>query len=740
MSDFSLDDPSFYEDFLVEAGEHFELIEQNFLTLESAPGDLEILNGIFRSVHTIKGASGFLGLAKVQALAHIGENVLDDLRKGRMTVSPQVMELLFETEDTLKVLVNDVGINLRKQGAQVDPDTTDLIARLEALKGGGKAVAAAPAQPAAKEHRLVLPEPLAGLDREAVQAAEEALRRGEPVLAMRVELQPAIFGTAFNPLSMLPMVDLVGRLIHSSVIMKDLDLDRFQADQEPFDLALVLQPAESAEAVKTVFDGVKNVAIQYFPLSLSGAPASPKPAPAPVVQAAPAAQASPAPRAEPAPRPAPEAPAAAPKAAAPEAPSAPGLAKAAPDKGAEKSSDTIRVSQAKLDNFMNTVAELIISKTMINHIVERLETETLGASADEMVKELRKASVYLDQVSKEIQSSVLGIRMVPVKTIFTKFPRMLRDLAKGSGKKIELQMVGEETEIDKSLIEELSDPLIHLIRNSADHGIELPEVRARAGKPETGTVVLRARHEGDSVLVEIEDDGKGIDPKVIRAKAVEKGILTQERADQLTDEEAINLVFLPGFSTAQTVTDISGRGVGMDVVKSNVRKLNGSVSVSSAVGQGSIFTIKLPLTLAIIDALLMRAGGQVFALPGTAVEETLLVPRETLAHLTRRKAINLRGEVLGITRLRELLHFKDAAEPAGQVDDELPVVVVSTGGRRMGIIVDAFLRRQEMVIKPLAPYLASLPGISGASILGDGGVVLILDPAELLMLAIEEAL
>jgi len=730
MSDFSLDDPSFYEDFLVEAGEHFELIEQNFLTLEEAPGDLEILNAIFRSVHTIKGASGFLGLAKVQALAHIGENVLDDLRKGRMPVSPQVMELLFETEDVLKVLVHDVGINLHKQGTMADPDTSGLIARLEALKGGGKP---APA-PAAQEIRLALPQPLAELGREAVQAAEEALKRGESVMAMRIELHDAILGTPFNPLSMLPMVELVGTLVHSSSIMKEMDLDLFRADQVPFDLVLLLTPAESPEAVKSIFDGVKNVSIQYFQLSLSGAPqaqpavAAPAPAPVP----APAAALAPAPAAAPVPAPA---------AIAAEAPPSPEPAAArTPEKAADKGSDTIRVSQAKLDTFMNTVAELIISKTMISHIVERLEAETLAATAEDLVKELRKASIYLDQVSKEIQASVLGIRMVPVKTIFTKFPRMLRDLAKNSGKKIELQMVGEETEIDKSLIEELSDPLIHLIRNSADHGIELPEVRARAGKPETGTVVLRARHEGDSVLVEIEDDGKGIDPKVIRAKAVEKGILSAERSEQLSDEEAINLVFLPGFSTAQTVTDISGRGVGMDVVKSNVRKLNGSVSVSSAVGQGSIFTIKLPLTLAIIDALLMRAGGQVFALPGTAVEETLLVPRETLSHLTRRKAINLRGEVLGITRLRELLHFKDAVDLQAKEDDELPVVVVSTGGRRMGIIVDAFLRRQEMVIKPLAPYLASLPGISGASILGDGGVVLILDPAELLMLAIEEAL
>jgi two-component system chemotaxis sensor kinase CheA len=732
MSDFSLDDPSFYEDFLVEAGEHFELIEQNFLTLEGAPGDLEILNAIFRSVHTIKGASGFLGLAKVQALAHIGENVLDDLRKGRMTVSPNVMELLFETEDVLKVLVQDVGINLHKQGQMVDPDTSDLIARLEALKGGGKPAAAAPvAKPAAApEHRLHLPEPLASMDKEATQAAEEALKRGETVMAMRVELLPAILGSHFNPLSMLPMVELVGRLIHSSTIMKEMDLFEFRSDEVPFDLVLILQPTESVEAVKSIFDGVKNVSIQYFQLSLGGA-APAQAEPPKEKAAAPARAAAPAPVAAEVPPPAPPAPPAKPQAKAPEK---------TPDKTSDKSSDTIRVSQAKLDTFMNTVAELIISKTMISHIVERLEGEPLGATADDLVKELRKASIYLDQVSKEIQASVLGIRMVPVKTIFTKFPRMLRDLAKGSGKKIELQMVGEDTEIDKSLIEELSDPLIHLIRNSADHGIELPEVRARAGKPETGTVVLRARHEGDSVLVEIEDDGKGIDPKVIRVKAVEKGIITAERAEQMSDEEAINLVFLPGFSTAQTVTDISGRGVGMDVVKSNVRKLNGSVSVSSAVGQGSIFTIKLPLTLAIIDALLMRVGGQVFALPGTSVEETLLVPRETLAHLTRRKAINLRGEVLGVTRLRELLHFKDATDLQAQEDDELPVVVVATGGRRMGIIVDAFLRRQEMVIKPLAPYLASLPGISGASILGDGGVVLILDPAELMMLAIEEAL
>lgn len=727
MSDFSLDDPAFYEDFLVEAQEHFELIEQNFLTLEESPGDLDILNGIFRSVHTIKGASGFLGLQKVQSLAHIGENILDDLRKGRMSVTPEVMELLFETVDVLKVLVNDVGVNLRKQGTPKDPEITKLIERLENFRsgtqGGGTASKKAIASPV---QSLKLPTRLEGLDSQGIKVAEEALQAGNKVLALRIELQPALLGTPFNPMSMISMVDLVGRLLHSTNLMKlqHMDLEAFDSHTFPFDLVLLIQPAESVESVQKIFNGVKNVKIEYFDLGSPEATVAAAPAAAPIETPTVAAE-------PPAAGPGPQA----------EAELAARKAAAAQDSRQEtkSTSDTIRVSQAKLDNFMNTVAELIISKTMISHLVERLEAELTDNAADEIVKELRKSSVYLDQVSKEIQASVLGIRMVPVKTIFTKFPRMLRDLAKASGKKIELQTVGEDTEIDKSLIEELSDPLIHLIRNSADHGIESPEARSKSGKPETGTVTLRARHEGDSVLVEIEDDGKGIDPSIIRAKAVEKGLITPERAEAMSDEEAVDMIFLPGFSTAQKITDISGRGVGMDVVRSNVRRLNGRVSVKSEVGKGSIFTLKLPLTLAIIDALLMRAGGQVFALPGTAVEETLLVPQDTLSHLTRRKAINLRGEVLGVTRLRELLQFRDDVELIDSNVD-LPVVVLSAGGRRMGLIVDAFIRRQEMVIKPLAPYLASLPGISGASIMGDGGVVLILDPVELITLAVQEAL
>ena len=707
MSDFAIDDPSFYEDFLVEAQEHFEQIETNFLALEEAPDDLDLLNAIFRSVHTIKGAAGFLGLEKVQAVAHMGENVLDDLRKARMALSERVMELLFETVDMLKVLVEDVRVQVKKQGQAQDPDPTDLLKALEGLRKGGAAVPAA-ALAGPPRGSLHLPESLKELDAVGREIAEQALGEGKAVLSVRAELGSAIFGTAFNPFTIFQMVDLVGHLLHRQMVPRAplVDLDSFEAGRFHLDLLLLMEPTEPMEEVQKVFGAIAHATVTLHPLALGpnpdalGAPG--------VGTASSAAEADDRRRAG---------------------------RRTNDDKGA---TDTIRVSQAKLEGFMNIVAELIISKTMVSHLVEQLVPLVNGHPAAGVAKELTHAAVYLDHVSKEIQASVLGIRMVPVKTVFSKFPRMVRDLSKASGKKIDLQMTGEDTEIDKSIIEELGDPMIHLIRNSADHGIEMPEARIKAGKPEMGTVILRARHEGDSVVVEIEDDGKGIDPAIIRAKAVEKGLLSQDRADAMPDEEVIELIFAPGFSTAAKVTDISGRGVGMDVVRSNVRKLNGRVGVRSTVGQGSVFTLRLPLTLAIIDALLVRSGNQVFAFPGTSVEETLMVSPGTVSHLTSRKAINLRGEVLGVSRLSQLLKSRVSVDETAAQDD-LSIVVVNAAGRRVGIIVDSFVRRQEVVIKPLAPYLATLPGISGASIMGDGGVVLILDPAELLHLAILEA-
>jgi two-component system chemotaxis sensor kinase CheA len=718
MSDFALDDPSFYEDFITEAQEHFEQIETNFLALEEAPGDLELLNAIFRSVHTIKGASGFLGLTKVQNLAHIGENVLDDLRKGRMKQTDEVTELLFETTDMLKVLVNDVAVQIRKQGTPENPDPTALMARLEALRTGGAAAPATGGAAKATTAGVAWPSDLMSLSDEGKGKGAKAFGEGKQVLAIRFELEPSVYRSHFKPFSVLQMVELVGKLLHSEALLKGpVDLHTFEPEAFHFDLVLLVELAESMDGVEKIFKPLASQAqVHYYQLGATSETTE-------VVHGEPPVAAGPAGE----------------MAVEAEGDDRRKTGRRTTDDASKGGSDsTIRVSQSKLDHFMNIVAELIISKTMINHLIERLGASALPPDAVETTKELAHASVYLDRVSKDIQASVLGIRMVPVKTVFSKFPRMVRDLAKASGKKIELQMTGEDTEIDKSIIEELGDPMIHLIRNSADHGIEMPDVRAGRGKAENGTVVLRARHEGDSVIVEIEDDGKGIDPAIIKGKALEKGLITQERHDTMTDDEAVDLIFLPGFSTAAKITDISGRGVGMDVVRSNVRKLNGSVSVRSQVGKGSIFTIKLPLTLAIIDALLVRAGEQVFAIPGTAVEETLIIPPSALSHLTRRKAINLRGEVLGVSELKDLLRFTSKAAAATEEEGH-SIVVITAAGRRMGVIVDTFVRRQEVVIKPLAPYLASLPGISGASILGDGGVVLILDPLELLQLAVQES-
>nr|AGS53262.1 signal transduction histidine kinase CheA [uncultured bacterium contig00001] len=695
-------------------------------------------------MHTIKGASGFLGLDKLQALAHHGENVLDDLRKGRMNVTPDVMEILFETVDVLKVLVNDVGISLRQQGEQVNPDTTSITKRLEALRSEGPSSAAQESKAAAvASAKVEFPDYLAPISDDAKSKITAAVQGGGHILCLRIKLLPGIAGTPFNPTTLFSMVELVGDPVVSEKLpIPQAELEPWHTDQYNFDLVISFNLHETLGMIQKLFGGVKNATTRYFSFTSDGKAEElfASAAPAPVAAPTPAAPTAPPPPATPT--------------AAPAATAAPTAAKAPPPAADKAASDsTIRVAQSKLDSFMNIVGELIMSKTMVNHVVDLFEASKHNEEISKLIVELRKASVTLDQVSKEIQASVMSIRMVPVKTVFSKFPRMLRDLAKAEGKKIELQMVGEDTEIDKSLIEELSDPLIHLIRNSADHGIETPEVRRNAGKPEGGTVVLRARHEGDSVIVEIEDDGKGMDPVIIKQKAVEKNLITQERAEQLTTDDAINLIFAPGFSTAATVTDISGRGVGMDVVRSNVRRLNGSVQVQSVVGKGSIFTLKLPLTLAIIDSLLMKANGRVFALPGTSVEETLLVTQKELSYLTRRKAINLRGEVLGISLLSELLNLEgvslaETEAAAFAVDDiyaasvpkqnrSIPVVVVTAGGRRMGLVVDAFLKRQEMVIKPLAPYLASLPGISGASIMGDGDVVLILDPAELISLSVQ---
>ncbi|MBQ9537316.1 MAG: chemotaxis protein CheA, partial [Desulfovibrionaceae bacterium] len=475
-------------------------------------------------------------------------------------------------------------------------------------------------------------------------------------------------------------------------------------------------------------------------------PAAPKPAEPVAAKPAPkhAEPVAPKPAAEapkPAPKPAPEAAKpAAPKPAEPVAakPAAtPPAAAAAPahNQQQHKGASTIRVDQWRLDHLMNSIGELIINRNRYTLIARSLESAN-NINIAEVAQDISETTYAMARISDDLQDTIMKVRMVPVSSVFSRFPRLVRDLSRKSGKEVDLVMEGEETELDKSVVEVIGDPLVHLIRNSVDHGIESEEERLACGKPAKGRVTLRAFHKGNSVAIEIEDDGKGIDPEKMRAVAVRKGIISAEDAAQLDDSEARELIFAPGFSSAEKITDISGRGVGMDVVRTNIKNLKGSVNTYSEVGKGTKFTLILPLTLAIIDALMVNVAGQMYAIPLDAVAETTKIESVRLTDIKGRKAVTLRGDVLGIVELSEMLGLP----PAKQLPDMLSVVVIHDNERRLGLVVDQLLERQEIVIKPLGAYLGDLQGISGATIMGDGSVILILDPHEIYMLSTSKSM
>lgn len=384
---------------------------------------------------------------------------------------------------------------------------------------------------------------------------------------------------------------------------------------------------------------------------------------------------------------------------------------------------------------MNLIGELIINRNRYTLIARSLEGGGENVNISEVAQSLSETTYAMARISDDLQDTIMKVRMVPVSSVFSRFPRLVRDLSRKSGKEVDLIMEGEETELDKSVVEVIGDPLVHLIRNSVDHGIESEDVRLAAGKAPKGKVTLRAFHKGNSVAIEIEDDGKGIDPDKMREVAIRKGVITPEEAAQLDDREAMELIFAPGFSSAEKITDISGRGVGMDVVRTNIKNLKGSVNTYSEVGKGTRFTLSLPLTLAIIDALMVNVSGQMYAIPLDAVSETTKIEFERLTDVKGRKAVTLRGEVLGIVELSEMLGLP-RTDP---LPDVLSVVVIHDNERRLGLVVDQLLERQEIVIKPLGAYLGDLKGISGATIMGDGSVILILDPHEIYLMSTSKA-
>ncbi len=817
------------KDFIDESGEIVENLNSGLLQLEAQPeGQDELINDLFRYFHNLKGNSGIIGYHELNALTHEAETVLNNIRRGEMKATHELIDLLLFVVDIMELLVFEIDA---AQGVVEPPDTSEVLKPLQDALAGGPVMLPASMYTLAGDDDDDDDDANDGTDTaKAQENAPDVTEKSTEVVApavfavgvedddtelfrltvaQQMEIIRASMATLQSDSQHKASVDAIYRSLTAIknacgfVNLPDIKLyaertagivDAARNSDMDFDLVMDLlaqefeiindmlqnalksgagdlgtnAPNEAAPVPTKAADSaaapqepeaVKEPKVDAEPVKAQEqkAVAESKPAPVDVAKepekttpekaapekAAPEKTVAPEskkPAAEKtAPKPAaPAKPAAAPAkpAAAPAKPAAaPAKAPAQASTDAPKGSSTIRVDHEKLDHLMNLIGELIINRNRYTLIARHLEDESAQIDVAQVAQSLSETTYAMARISDDLQDTIMKVRMVPVASVFSRFPRLVRDLSRKSGKEVDLILEGEETELDKSVVEVIGDPLVHLIRNSVDHGVEPQEERLAKGKPPKGRVTLRAYHKGNSVAIEIEDDGKGIDPEKMRQVAIRKKVISAEDAKQLDDREAMELIFAPGFSSAEVITDISGRGVGMDVVRTNIKNLKGSVTITSEIDKGTRFTLLLPLTLAIIDALMVNVADEMFAIPLDAVSETTKIEASLLTDIKGRKAVTLRGEVLGIVELAELLNLpKPEVEP-----DVLSIVVIHDNERRLGVVVDRLLERQEVVIKPLGSYLGDLKGISGATIMGDGSVILILDPHEVYTMSTSKA-
>lgn len=599
MPPIDCEDQELLEGFLTETTELLEKLDDDLVALEKSSDDAELLNRIFRSIHTVKGASSFLGFDLLVKVTHKTEDVLNRLRKAELQLTPEIMDVILEATDLVKVLVGDI-----KAGEIQEREIDGTIGKLLPL---------------------------------LTDAAVAAQQAAAPQAAPAAEAAPAV----------------------------DVAASR---------------PAAAPEAEKA-------------------APAAPPPPQPPAVK---------------------QETAVAPKKSTPPP-------KPAEGKGDDLSdSSTVRVDVKRLDDLMNQVGELVLERNRMIQINQNLQQgEVKSADFNE---EFGKLTKRMNFVTSELQMQVLKMRMLPVEKVFKKFPRIVRSMARDLGKEVDLKVFGEETELDRSVVDEIGDPLIHLIRNAMDHGLETPDERVAAGKSRVGTLVLSAIHEGNQIIISIKDDGRGIDTDRVGRKALEKGLVGEDQLAAMSQRELFDLIFLPGFSTKDKASDLSGRGVGMDVVKTNIKKLNGLIEIKSEKGQGSEFILRLPLTLAIIQSLLVEVEGEVYSIPLSSVLETLRVDQRQFHIIGGQEVLKLRDMVLPLIRLETVFNVSKRYES----DDFCYVVVVGAADKRMGLVVTRLVGQQEVAIKSLGNYLAKIPGIAGSTILGDGCVALIVDPVGLI--------
>ncbi len=686
-----MDVSQYLEIFIDESNEHLQNLNTQILNLESDPNSSDTVNEIFRAAHSLKGMAGTMGYKRMQTLTHDMENVFSEVRNGNIVVQPGMIDILFQCLDALDEYVSNI-----KEGA--DEGTNDnqhLIDQLNAiLNGKGESAAAAPekkeetkAETTGTDGKKWLKIALDGAQKDVM---EEAVRQGKKLYGLTITVQESCILKAARAFLVFKAVEEHSEIIVSNPPAQDIEDEKFERD---FSLIVVsdaevkdiIKAAENVSEIESVLGDVIDLKEMSIAEEKKAVKEVPVAATAAAVEA-PAEKTAPAAKAE---------------------------KKQTPGKPVVNR--TVRVDIEKLDSLMNLVSELIIAKNSLVSISSQDETQHSGAFNEQIE--------YLESVTTNLHESVMKVRMVPIESVVNKFPRMIRDLSKKLGKKMELYMSGEDTELDRTVVDEIGDPLMHLLRNSADHGLESAEVRAQRGKPETGSIFLDAYQDGNNVVIEVRDDGNGIDVESVKNKAIERGSITPEQAANMSDKEIIDLLFLPSFSTAKAVTDVSGRGVGLDVVKSKIEALSGEVEVRSKLGEGSTWIIRLPLTLAIIQSLMVVVGGEKYAISLGSIQTIEDIQPSEIKTVQNKEVIHLRGTVIPLIRLNEVLDIESTKSP----EDNMEVVIVKKGDKLAGLVIDELIGQQEIVIKSLGKYIKQCKFISGATILGDGEVALILD-------------
>ena len=702
-----MDVSQYLEIFIDETKEHLQSLNTQILELEQNPDNADTINEVFRAAHSLKGMAGTMGYKRMQTLTHDMENVFSEVRNGHIKVNASMIDCLFQCLDALE----DYLATIQETGDEGTNDNEMLIKDLNAmLTNQEEAEAAAkPETPAtssgdvSKEKWRSIP-----LGEPEQHVLSEAVKQGKNIIGLTVYVQESCILKAARAFLVFKALEELGEILVSSPSAQDIEDEKFD-----YDFSIIMISDQDLSKVLSAASNVSEIhEVCASFIELPAAEGTHEEAPA---KPAAGAEEAPAEQAE-AKKPEKKQPEIKkPEAKQPEKKEN----KAAEKKGKPVVNRTVRVDIEKLDVLMNLVSELIIAK---NSLVSATNIEgAANAGVNEQIE-------YLESVTTNLHESVMKVRMVPIESVVNKFPRMIRDLQKKLGKKMELYMSGEETELDRTVVDEIGDPLMHLLRNSADHGLESAEVRKERGKNEVGSIFLNAYQEGNSVVIEVGDDGNGIDVDAVRRKAIERGTITEEQAEYMSEKEIVNLLFLPSFSTAAQVSDVSGRGVGLDVVRSKIQALSGEVEVKSKLGVGSTWTIRLPLTLAIIQALMVVVGDEQYAISLGAIDTIEDISPKDIKLVQSKEVITLRGNVIPLVRLNEVLGIESTKNDS----DDLIAVIVKKGDKQAGLIIDELKGQAEIVIKSLGKYINKSKIISGATILGDGEVALILDTNALL--------